>query len=240
MGGWWRKQVRTIVAEYPVLAHGLSLSIGGTHPLDVTFLNEVKSFLQQNRVLLFSEHLSFSQVENAHLHELFPMPFTEEAIQHVVPRIQKVQDHLERPLVLENISYYTNSMQEMNEAQFIRHILEEADCYLLLDINNVYVNAFNHQYDPREFIMSLPLERVAYIHMAGHEQVAPDLIIDTHGQPIADPVWELFGWALDYVSPVPVLLERDFNIPAWKDIYPEWQHLQHITQQKWQSYGQPA
>jgi uncharacterized protein (UPF0276 family) len=150
-----------------------------------------------------------------------------------VERIRQVQDYLERPLAIENVSYYTPVAAEMNEAEFVGEILEQSGCKLLLDVNNVYVNAFNHQYDAREFIGSLPLDRVAYIHMAGHQKVEPDLIIDTHGQPIIDPVYELFEWTIQQMDPVPVLLERDYNFEELEQIQSELLQLKSIIQTHW-------
>lgn len=232
MGGYWRKKLHEAAEVYPLTSHGLSLSIGSPDPLDFTFLKKVKSFLDTFQISIYSEHLSYSKSQNAHLYDLLPIPFRQDAVKHIVERIRTVQDFLERPIALENVSYYTPVAAEMSEPDFIRAIIEESGCRLLLDVNNVYVNAFNHSYDPHDFIQQLPLERVAYVHMAGHEQVADDLIIDTHGEPIIDPVYELFEWTLDYIPPVPVLLERDFNIPNISELQNELQRLQTIVADK--------
>jgi hypothetical protein len=150
-------------------------------------------------------------------------------VKHVSPRIKQVQDFLERPLVIEIVSYYSPLAAEMKEIDFINAILNESNCLLLLDVNNVYVNAFNHQFDAKEFIQQLPKEKVAYIHMAGHLQVDDDLIIDTHGEPIIDPVYELFEYTLNWLQkPVPVLLERDFNIPEMSEMQNEINQLKSI------------
>lgn len=233
MGGFWRSQLKQIAAKYPIICHGLSLSIGSPDALDMELLNGLKKFFKEVPIQLYSEHLSYSKCDNAHLYDLFPIPFTEDAVRHIVPRIKAVQDYLERPIALENISYYTSVAPEMDESTFINRIVEESGCYLLLDINNIYVNAFNHNYDAHEFIMSMPLDKVAYLHIAGHEKVEEDLIIDTHGQPIITAVYELFEWALDFIKPVPVLLERDFNIPEWAELYEEVGKLQRIVDKKW-------
>jgi uncharacterized protein (UPF0276 family) len=145
------------------------------------------------------------------------------------------QDFLERKIAIENVSYYTPVGAQMDEATFISSIIEEADCNLLLDVNNVYVNSFNHKYDPKQFILSLPLQRVSYIHMAGHEKVSPELIIDTHGGPIIDPVYDLFDWTLQHIMPVPVLLERDFNIPSLNELQQEVDQLQKICTKRWEN-----
>ena len=152
---------------------------------------------------------------------------------HVVGRIKQVQDFIERPLAIENVSYYTPVAAEMTEAEFVSEIVDKAGCQLLLDVNNVFVNAFNHGYDAKEYISQLPLDRVAYIHMAGHEQVAPDLIIDTHGQPIIDPVYDLFEWTIKQMRPVPVLLERDYNFEDLDQLQSELLHLKSIIKKHW-------
>lgn len=233
MGGFWKRKLLEAAEKYPIACHGLSLSIGSPDELDYVFLKEVKSFLKQLNVSIYSEHLSYSKCDNAHLYDLLPIPFREDAIKHIVARIKTVQDYLEIPLTLENVSYYTPIGAEMSESEFISSIVNESGCQLLLDVNNVYVNAFNHNYNARDFILSLPLDKVKYIHMAGHEQVAPDLIIDTHGQSIIDPVFDLFEFAIKHLQPTPVLLERDFNIPEIQDLQMEMATLRTITNNIW-------
>lgn len=234
MGGYWNRIRKEAVEKYPVTCHGLSLSLGSPEELDWDFIRDLKVFLDENQSNIFSEHLSYTKSRNAHLYDLLPIPFRKDAVDHVVDRIRRVQETLERPLAIENVSYYTPVAAEMTEIEFISEIAEKADCQLLLDVNNVYVNAFNHRYDAREFIGKLPLDRVAYIHMAGHEQVAPDLIIDTHGQPIIDPVYELFEWTIQRMDPVPVLLERDYNFNEIEQLQSELDHLKSIIKTHWQ------
>jgi hypothetical protein len=236
MGGYWKKKLDAAAEVYPVTCHGLSLSVGSPDDLDYSFLKKLNHFLKQYDVKVFSEHLSYTKSQNAHLYDLLPIPFKEDAIKHVSNRIREVQEILERKIAIENVSYYTPVAAEMTEAEFITSIVEEADCQLLLDVNNVYVNAFNHQYDAKEFINQLPLDRVAYIHMAGHEQVEPDLIIDTHGQPIIEKVYELFEWTIDRMKPVPVLLERDYNFNDIPQLSQELSALEHLTLKKWEVY----
>lgn len=233
IGGYWKKQLNRLADMYPITSHGLSLSIGSPEELDMEFLKNVKHFLKEYNVEIYSEHLSFSKCDNAHLYDLLPIPFRDDAVKHVVKRIQQVQDFLGRQIAIENVSYYTPVAAEMDEVTFINQVAEQADCLLLLDVNNVYVNAFNHNYDAKSFIEKLPLERVAYIHMAGHTKVAPDLIIDTHGEAIIDPVYELFEWTLDKIAPVPVLLERDFNIPELEVLQNELDNIKGIMTKKW-------
>ena len=233
MGGAWKRLIDRAVESFPITCHGLSLSLGSPEDLDWQFIRELKSFLDDNRVTIYSEHLSYTKSRNAHLYDLLPIPFRLDAINHVVERIRMVQDFLERPLAIENVSYYTPVAAELSEIEFVNEIVERADCKLLLDVNNVYVNAFNHSYDAKEYIDSIPLDRVAYIHMAGHEQVEPDLIIDTHGQPIIDPVYELFEWTIKKMDPVPVLLERDFNFQDLDQIQGELTQIKTILNRHW-------
>ncbi len=231
VGGYWKKQFQKALEKYPLFTHGLSLSIGSPDPLDFAFLKQVKQFLQQTNAVLYSEHLSYAKCDNAHLYDLLPIPFTEAAVHHVAENIKQVQDFLERKIAIEIVSYYTPVAPELTEIDFINAILEEADCDLLLDVNNVYVNSFNHQYNAKTFIAQLPMQRVKYIHMAGHEKVADDLIIDTHGEAIIDPVYDLFAFTMQLLQrDVPVLLERDFNIPELHELQYEINKLNQIKQ----------
>lgn len=240
LGGYWKKLFYKKIQEYPLFTHGLSLSIGSPDELDFEFLKQLKIFLNETKAKFYSEHLSFAKCDNAHLYDLLPIPFTYDAVKHIVHKINQVQDFLERPLVLEIVSYYSPLSAEMQEIDFINSVLQESGCLLLLDVNNVYVNSFNHQFDPKEFIQKLPKEKVAYIHMAGHLQIDEDLIIDTHGEPIIDPVYELFEYTINWLQkPVPVLLERDFNIPELAEMQKEMNQLKYIfnkTLQKQQEY----
>jgi uncharacterized protein (UPF0276 family) len=214
VGGRWAKELRWFTERYPFVAHGLSLSLGGLAPLNEDFLQAIKAFLDEHRIELYTEHLSYCS-DGAQLYELLPIPFTEEAVRHVAERIRRTQDILERRIAVENASYYvTAPIAEMDELAFVKAVLEEANCWLHLDVNNLYVNSVNHGYDPQEFLMGLPADRIAYIHVAGHDREASDLIIDTHGQAVIDPVWELLRTGYEFFGPRPTLLERDFNIPA--------------------------
>jgi uncharacterized protein (UPF0276 family) len=233
MGGYWKKILNQVSEKYPVVCHGLSLSIGSPDELDWNFLKQLKKFFKEHNVLLYSEHLSYSKCDNAHLYDLLPIPFRMDAVSHISERIKEVQDFLEMKIAIENVSYYTPVAAQMTEWEFISEIVDRSGCNLLLDVNNVFVNSFNHTYEPKEFIHKLPLDRVAYIHMAGHLQVAEDLIIDTHGEPIIDPVYDLFEYTIRKLKPVPVLLERDFNIPELEELQGEMNHLQKICNKQW-------
>jgi uncharacterized protein (UPF0276 family) len=220
LGGRFGKQFRAFTERYPFNLHGLSLSIGGPEPLDVSFVREVKQFMQQHNIRCYSEHLSYCS-DDGHLYDLMPIPFTEEAVHHVAGRIKQVQDIIEEQLVIENVSYYAAPGKEMAEIDFINAVLNEADCKLLLDVNNIYVNSVNHHYDASEFLRSLPGERIAYVHIAGHYNEAEDLIVDTHGADVIDPVWGLLDEAYEQFGVLPTLLERDFNIPPYKELMTE-------------------
>lgn len=219
VGGYWKKELKQVLEKYPLYCHGLSLSVGSPEGVDKGFVKQVKQFLEDTQAVLYSEHLTFSKVDNAHLYDLLPIPFTQEAIERVSENILQVQDILKRPLILENGSYYTVLEAEMSEADFINEIVSRTGCELLLDVNNVYVNAFNFKYDAEKFIRSMPLDKVKYIHMAGHYKVNDHLIIDTHGEDIIDPVYKLLAWVIKKIGKdIPVLLERDFNIPDLENL----------------------
>jgi uncharacterized protein (UPF0276 family) len=211
-GGKLQKQFRQLSEQHRFICHGLSLSIGSPEPLDIVFVRQVKQFLRQHNISLYSEHLSYCSGAG-HLYDLMPIPFTEEAVHYVAARVRQVQDILEQPLVLENVSYYAAPGQQMSEQDFTLAVLQEADCELLLDVNNIYVNSVNHRYDALQFLRAMPSERIAYYHIAGHFNEADDLLVDTHGTAVIDPVWQLLGQAYQWHGVKPTLLERDFNIP---------------------------
>ncbi|WP_115718047.1 HvfB family MNIO-type RiPP peptide maturase [Gallaecimonas mangrovi] len=213
LGGKYQRQLSALSEQHPFVCHGLSLSIGGPAPLDWSFLKRIKSFLEQHKVAIYSEHLSYC-AGHGHLYDLMPIPFTEEAIHYVASRVRQVQDFLERPLVLENVSYYAAPGQQMPEIDFINAVLAESDCQLLLDVNNIFVNACNHGYDAAAFLRALPSQRIAYGHIAGHSQQQADVLIDTHGSDVIEPVWALQQLAYRLHGIYPTLLERDFNIPS--------------------------
>lgn len=214
------EQFSAIAQQHSFVCHGLSLSIGSPDPLDIDFVKQVKAFLDKHGILFYSEHLSFCSA-NGHLYDLMPIPFTSEAVDYVTQRVKQVQDILERPLVLENVSYYTPLSTELSESDFTNAILADSGAKLLLDVNNVYVNSVNHNYDPKQFIRSLPTEKIIYGHIAGHYNETTDLIIDTHGADVIEPVWALLEYAYQYHGVFPTLLERDFNIPEPKQLLTE-------------------
>ncbi len=212
IGGKHGRQFRGMTERFDFVCHGLSLSLGSTDPLDEAFVLEVKHFLSNHDIKLYSEHLSYCS-KDGHLYDLMPIPFTEEAVVHVAERIKRVQDILEQRIAIENVSYYAAPGQEMDEIDFFNAVVNEADCNVLLDINNIYVNSVNHGYDAEEFLKAIPANRIAYAHIAGHYVEAEDFLVDTHGADIIDPVWKLLGKAYELFGVFPTLLERDFNLP---------------------------
>lgn len=229
LGGSLGKKLRYFSERFDMVCHGLSLSIGSPAPLDEAYVHRLKNFLTAHNVLLYSEHLSYCSDEG-HLYDLMPIPFTEEAVKHVAERICRVQDILQRRLIIENVSYYAAPGQELQEVAFLTEILNQADCDLLLDVNNVFVNSINHGYDAKRFIEALPTERIAYCHIAGHFNEADDLIIDTHGADVIDPVWALLQFTYGQHGVKPTLLERDFNIPPLPALFSEVDKIRHYQQ----------
>ncbi|MCC8997029.1 MAG: DUF692 domain-containing protein [Nitrosomonas sp.] len=232
VGGYFGKKLRALTEQHPFICHGLSLSIGGPTPIDQAFLQKLKKFLHQHNIRYYSEHLSYCS-DDGHLYDLMPIPFTEQAVSYVANRIKQVQDHLERRIAIENVSYYAAPGQEMEEIDFLNAVLQQADCDLLLDVNNIYVNSINHNYDAKAFLQQLPIERVGYIHIAGHYNEADDLIIDTHGADVIDPVWQLLDIAYERFGVTPTLLERDFNFPPLPELLNEIDII-HTKQSHWQ------
>ena len=220
VGGKYKRQFQSFTEQLPFTCHGLSLSLGGPSPLDETFLQRLKQFLDQYQVLCYSEHLSYC-TDDGHLYDLMPIPFTEEAVHYVAGRIRHVQEVLERKIAIENVSYYAAPGAQLSELEFINAVLEEADCDLLLDVNNIYVNSVNHRYDPNEFLAGLPGKRIAYGHVAGHYNEAEDLIVDTHARHVIPQVWDLLEQAYRLYGVFPTLLERDFNFPPVEELLQE-------------------
>ena len=212
VGGRLGRAFREYTERFPFVCHGLSLSLGAPAPLDVDFVREVKAFLDEYGIDVYSEHLSYCS-DHGHLYDLMPIPFTEEAVDYVAERIRRVQDILERRIAVENVSYYAAPGQEMEELAFVNAVLERADCQLLLDVNNIHVNSVNFGYDAASFLDGLAGERAAYVHVAGHRVEAPDLRIDTHGADVIDEVWTLLERAYANFGVLPTVLERDFNYP---------------------------
>lgn len=230
VGGRFGRQFREMAERYTIALHGLSLNIGGMAPLDRELVQSIGAFMSDFNCPVYSEHLTYCGDEG-HLYDLLPIPFTEEAVFHVAARVREVQDILGRRIALENASYYAAPHQSMSESEFINAVLEEADCDLLLDVNNIYVNSINHGYDAGSFLRSLPLQRARYIHVAGHFDEADDLKVDSHGADVIDPVWQLLSQAYSLCGVLPTLLERDFNIPPLAELLAELGCVRQLQQQ---------
>ena len=210
-----------IRADYPIVLHGVSLSIGSTDPLDRDYLKALKQLAQRVEPAWVSDHLCWTGVAGKNLHDLFPIPYTEEAVGHVAARVREVQDFLDRQILLENVSsYVTFRGSEMSEWNFLSEIARRADCHVLLDVNNIYVSAFNHGFNALEFLNGIPVERVRQIHLAGHSNCGTH-IIDTHDADIVDPVWDLYAAALRRFGNVATMIERDDHIPPLNDLVTE-------------------
>lgn len=221
MGGRSARDLRHFTERHAFACHGLSLDLGGPSALDEALLRRIKAFMREHDISLYTEHLSWCG-DDGHLYDLLPIPFTAAAVKWVVQRIRRAQDILEMRIGVENASYYVAPPgAELSETEFIRAVIEEADCLLHLDVNNIYVNSRNFGFDPLAFMDALPLERTCYLHMAGH-YVEPDgLLVDTHGADVVDPVWSLLDAAYARVGALPTCLERDFNIPPLDDLVSE-------------------
>ncbi|WP_375739496.1 DUF692 domain-containing protein [Pseudomonas boanensis] len=220
VGGLQGDRLAQLAERFPMACHGLSLSLGGPAPLDLELLRRTREFLDNRNVAFFSEHLSYCS-DDGQLYNLLPLPFTDEAARHVASRIRQAQDVLERRIAVENISYYAAPYQALQEIDFLRAVMAEADCDLLLDVNNLYVNSINHGYDAAAYLAALPVERVVYMHVAGHYDEAPDLKIDTHGATVKADVWSLLEQAYQRFGALPTLLERDFNFPPLAELLGE-------------------
>lgn len=220
VGGALGRELRRYTERHPFVCHGLSLSLGGPEPLDETLLVKIRRLLDAHGIALYSEHLSYCS-DDGHLYDLMPIPFTAEAVDRVAARIRRAQDILGRRIAIENVSYYAAPGRELDEVDFLRAVLDAADCDLLLDVNNIYVNSINHGYDANAFLDAMPAQRIAYYHVAGHYDEAPDLKVDTHGASVIDPVWALLARAYARFGVRPTLLERDFNFPPLAELVGE-------------------
>jgi uncharacterized protein len=207
--------------RYPLAMHGVSLSIGGCAPLDREYLRQLKSLAQRIEPAWISDHLCWTGVAGRNTHDLLPLPYTEEALAAIVERVRTVQDFLGRRILLENVSsYVTFRDSQLTEWQFLGEIATRADCLILLDVNNIYVSAVNHEFDPLEYLDAIPVERVQQIHLAGHEDHG-DYLVDTHDHPVSDPVWELYANAVRRFGAVSTMIERDDHIPPLAELCAE-------------------
>jgi len=219
----------SIRANYPLVMHGVSLSIGGTDPLNLDYLRQVKTLAERIEPAWISDHLCWTGVNGVNLHDLLPLPYTQEAVQHVADRVKTVQDFLRCRILLENVSsYVTYAHSEMTEWEFLSAVAERADCLILLDINNIYVSAHNHQFDPLDYLNNVPVKRVQQFHLAGHLNLG-NIIIDSHGDTVIDPVWSLYEAALRRFGPVSTMIERDDNIPPFAELLAELEMARQIA-----------
>ncbi|WP_243716199.1 DUF692 domain-containing protein [Actinomadura darangshiensis] len=220
-GGYPRHALDRIADRYPIVMHGVSMSIGSTDPLDMDYLHRLRGLADGVGARWVSDHVCWTGVAGVSTHELLPVPFTEDTLRHMARRVGVVQDVLERPLVLENPSTYAAfANSTMTEWEFLARLCEESGCRLLLDVNNVYVSAVNHGFDPEEYVRALPHDRVRQIHLAGHTDLGTHLI-DTHDRPVSAPVWDLYRLAVDLAGPTPTLLEWDEHIPPFPELLAE-------------------
>jgi hypothetical protein len=244
-GGYYPAALARLSAKelggYPILTHGLTMSLGGSDPLDATYLNELAAFIRDVRAPWHSDHLCFSTAGGAVLHDLLPLRFTKASAQHVADRVRRAQDALRVPMAVENISFYTDpGPREMDEPEWISLVCDIADCGLMLDVNNAYVNSQNFGFDVDAWMRNAPLERTVQIHVAGHDRfdesdfiegATGSLILDTHGQDVPDPVLALLSRVLPRTGDVPIVLERDTNIPPFDDLMTELRRL-HTTHEE--------
>ena len=231
VGGRLGKEFRSYTERFDFMCHGLSLSIGSPDPLDITFVKQVRDFMKEHGIKAYSEHLSYCSSEG-HMYDLMPIPFTAEAVSYVAERIRIVQDIIEQPLIIENVSSYAEPGKEMSEIDFLNAVIEEADCRLLLDVNNVFVNSTNHGFDAKEYLSQIPTDRISYLHIAGHYEEAKDLLVDTHGANVNQDVWELLNYAYQQHGIIPTLLERDFNIPSVAGLLSEVDQIRRMQAQQ--------
>jgi len=230
-GGKPKHYLHAIREHYPMVMHGVSMSIGSTDALNEEYLKNLKTLANDLQPEWISDHLCWTGVNQHNSHDLLPLPYNEEAIKHVVERVNKVQDYLGRQILLENVSsYITYTDSSMSEWEFLSEVARAADCYILLDINNIYVSARNHGFNPQDYIMAMDKKRIRQFHLAGHSDYG-DYVIDTHDNNICDPVWDLYRLALQTFGPVSTMIERDDNIPPLTELIEELDIARDIAQQ---------
>lgn len=230
-GGRPLEMLDRVRADYPVMLHGVSLNIGSTDPLRMDYLKELKALAQRVQPTFVSDHLCWTGVEGENLHDLLPLPFNEETLRHVVSRVRQVQDVLGRRILLENVSsYLTFNNSDMTEWDFLNEVAARSDCGILLDVNNVYVSARNHRFNPLEYIHQVTAGRVGYMHVAGYSE-AEDVLIDTHDKPVTEPVWDLYAAAVRRLGDIPSLIEWDENIPPFETLMDEARKAEMIRRQ---------
>lgn len=215
--------------DYPLVMHGVAMNIGSIDPLNFDYLTALKQLAKRIEPALISDHLCWTGVHNQYLHDLLPLPYVDETIHHVANRILQIQDFLGRRLVIENLSSYIQSDTGMSEWEFISAVCQQADCDLLLDINNIFVSSHNHGFDPLDYLHGIPAQRVRQIHLAGHSQ-HENYLIDTHDQPVCDEVWQLYQQAIHHLGFIPTMIERDGNIPPLPELLAEVNHARNMIE----------
>lgn len=229
LGGAARERLETAICEFPLVTHGINLSIGSSDELNQVYLRDLADLLSKIDAPWFSDHLCFTSFDGIYMHDLLPMPRSKEAVNHVVERVKRVQGRIERPFLLENISYYMEVPGcDLSDADFLSEVVERADCGLLLDVNNVYVNSLNQGFDPYDYLKRIPLERTVQIHVAGHKR-GDEFVIDTHGAPVVEPVFALLQYVLERVDVNAVMIERDQNFPSFDELMDELEHIREIA-----------
>ena len=226
-GGKHPRLLAEAAERHPLITHGLTLGLGGSDPFNADYLDELRGFVARYGGAWHSDHLCFTGVDGALLHDLLPLPHTLASARHAARRVNEVAERIGKPMAVENVSYYVHmGRSEMDEAEFLREVAETADCGILLDVNNVLVNSKNLGFDPYEWLAKVPLSRVVQLHVAGHERWDEhDMWVDTHGAPVVDPVYDLMQWVVERTGPLPVLLERDANVPPLAELVNEVERL---------------
>lgn len=232
-GGKSLYYLHRIREHYPLVMHGVSLSIGGCDTINFDYLKKVKALAASIQATWISDHLCWTGINGLNMHDLLPLPYTEEALKHVVDRVKQVQDFLGRQILLENVSSYIEYQASMlKEWEFLTAVAEQADCFILLDINNIYVSSVNHQFNPLDYLNAIPVHRVKQFHLAGHKN-CKDYIIDTHDAPIIDSVWSLYAAAVRRFGKISTMIERDDNIPELSELLAELQQAKQIAETIW-------
>jgi hypothetical protein len=231
VGGRLGKQFRSYTERFDFMCHGLSLSIGSPDKLDVAFVKQVRDFMREHGIKAYSEHLSYCSSEG-HMYDLMPIPFTYEAVRYVADRIRIVQDIIEQPLIIENVSSYAEPGKETEEIDFLKAVIDESDCRLLLDVNNVFVNSTNHGFDAKAYLDQVPTDKISYMHIAGHYEEASDLLVDTHGASVKQDVWDLLAYTYQQHGSIPTLLERDFNFTSAPELLSEVKQIKFLQAQQ--------
>ncbi len=230
IGGRLYREFCEIAERIPVVCHSVGMSLGSLDPLDRVFLKKLKKFIRTHKVPLASDHICFSSYKGVQFDDLLPLPFTEEAVRHVAKRVRQVQDFLEVPYAVENISYYAPAgAAEMPEWEFVKNVVEESGASLLLDVNNIYVNSVNFGFNPLDYLKAMPLKKLAYVHVAGHRRVRKNFILDTHGAEVIAPVWKILDQLSDLAPDIRgIMIERDANIPPLEELIEEVRHIRKI------------